>query len=561
MKKLFLSIVTGFMVASLMQPLIVDDSYAKGFSSSSRSSSFSRSSIRSSSSWGSSSKSTKSTSTFWGGKTPAKSTSKATGFTSDAKSNTKTTSLKTSNSNNNFSSGNKTHQTKNVLNAKRQQAKFKQEPKFARSSNVSGKGKKLNRYEVNNTYRSSYGKNPIYQNSRKYDQDTYYNRRNNYYGTGYQPPTYVYNSSPSFGVWDTIFLYHILSSSNSATFAHNHQNDPDFQEWKRQAELEAKENAELRAQLAAMDQGAAKLAGTPIQEGYLPEGVDADIALASAARGSLLPDLKVCTGSKNGAYFLATAGVMAPKINDVNIVPVITEGTNQSLQYIVDGKCDAAFVQSDGYWNYVEDHKTDNLPFARIFSPFKEDVQLICDKNGPSSLSDMDEKNRIWFPKLSGAATTYRNWIGEDDDYENIKTVLTDDSMIVHSYEEALLKVSKTDCAMYVGAPGTRFMRNVEASAKNAGYVLIDIDDSNLDDTTDPSGENVYTTTQIDSSKYPNLLSNNGVFFGSGDLDTLELNADFIVSSKWQQDNVKVYPGMSLQMKSLQTPIANIVNF
>lgn len=536
MKHVILSVTIA--AASFVVTLpVTHDAGAKGFGSSR---SFSRSSFRSSSFSGSKGKSS-----FWG----------------SSKSKSKKTSLKTSGSKKStVANAKQSARTKALLKSKRQQAKFK---KTAHIPGLKTTGnKRPSRIAANAAYRNTYKSNPVYTRASSYDSSTYWKRRSAYYGS-YDPPVYVYNSSPSFGLWDTIFLYYLLNNSHDAgAFAHNHQNDSDYLEWRREAERLAKDNADLRKQLAAMDDEAAKLNGTPVDPGFLPKGVDADIALASGARQSTLPTVKVCTGGRSGAYFLTVAGVMAPNVDGVNIIPIVTQGSGQNIQYLVEGKCDMAYIQGDVYWNYIEDHKTDHLPFTRVFTPYRESVHLFCNEDGPSEISELTSKNKVWFPAGSGAAQTWRNFIGEESDYGKVQTVLNNSNMNVSSNAEALMKVSedKNSCMMYVAAAGaTKFLQQANIGAKSSHIVLIDIDDSALDNTEDPSGRDVYETTQFDEKLYSNLTRQAGVLYGGGDVDTLTVAADFIVSTKWIREHRKLYPSVRMQLIGLTDRIQSVV--
>jgi len=236
-------------------------------------------------------------------------------------------------------------------------------------------------------------------------KSTYFTRRNQYYGD-YNPPVYVYDASPSYGLWDTIFLYSLLSSmnnnSNAAQFAYHHQNDPDYVAWRKDAEKLALENAELKAQLAKLDEQTRKMSGTP-DPNFIPSGIDADIAMSQEVLNTLKPTMRVCVASVNGTYFRVLAGVIIPGTNTVNIIPVTTSGSGEILSNIEKGKCDAGFVQGDSYWNYVEEHNTVNLPFERVSSLYKEATHLICHEDGPESIGELTSSNTIWFPSMSGS--------------------------------------------------------------------------------------------------------------------------------------------------------------
>lgn len=451
--------------------------------------------------------------------------------------------------------------TKAAINAKRMRDKFKKKS----SPVVSSQADKAPVIGAQRHVASdkTYGDNPIYRRARKTDKGSYWKRREQFYGRNYEPPSYVYDMAPSYGLFGTIFLAGLLNNvSNAGAFAHHHQNNPGYQKWRREADELAKQNEDLRNKLVAMDAEAAKLERAPIDPTYLPKGVDPDIVLTSGVRAATLLQLRVCVGSQSGAYYRVTGQILGSSLGGtVNVVPVETVGSNQALEFLVDGKCDSAWVQRDSYWNYIEATKTNNLPFVRVVSPYKEAVHLICHASGPSKISRLTEDHKVWFPKKSGAAETWKNFIGEDAGYGEVQTVLNTPSMTVASNKEALLKVTDAkSCMMYVAAPGeTGFMEVVEEIAVNRNLVMIDVSDGDLENTTDPAGEDVYEYKEIDSSVYPNLARQNGIVFGRGDIDTLYVRADLVIANAWKDANPELYPSVAFDIASLESKIKKVV--
>jgi hypothetical protein len=112
-------------------------------------------------------------------------------------------------------------------------------------------------------------------------------QRNSYYSSwGYVPPPYIYSYGPHFGMWDAIFIWSLASAAANAAQAdwfYHHQYDPGYIDWRRQAEIEAQQNADLRAQLATIDQRISTLEsqGVARDPNYLPPGANPQVALAA----------------------------------------------------------------------------------------------------------------------------------------------------------------------------------------------------------------------------------------------------------------------------------------
>lgn len=132
------------------------------------------------------------------------------------------------------------------------------------------------------------------------NDDDYYTQRRRALAAEPPPPIYVQRAAPSYGMFAGGFLGgmlldRILQPSYS-NWAYSHQSDPAFQEWHRDMEQQAEDNAELKAKLATMD---AKLAEMKAQnakpnedKATLPEGVDPAVAIAPDAALSALSQRK-----------------------------------------------------------------------------------------------------------------------------------------------------------------------------------------------------------------------------------------------------------------------------
>ena len=92
----------------------------------------------------------------------------------------------------------------------------------------------------------------------------------------------------SFGIWDGLFLWALLSNLSrpgAADWFHNHRTDPGYQQWRTEAERQAQDNAGLRTRLDELDRQLAARQDQPRDANYLPPGVTPDVALAQEAGG------------------------------------------------------------------------------------------------------------------------------------------------------------------------------------------------------------------------------------------------------------------------------------
>jgi len=126
---------------------------------------------------------------------------------------------------------------------------------------------------------------PILNRSRTFNSwQDYSGYRDNYYsGRGWSAPAWSFGGHSSFGMWDAMFMWFMLSHLTSgAGFFYNHQNDPGVQAFRQEADKLALSNADLKNQVDALNAKLDELkkSGAPIDPTAAPAGVDANVAMA-----------------------------------------------------------------------------------------------------------------------------------------------------------------------------------------------------------------------------------------------------------------------------------------
>lgn len=155
---------------------------------------------------------------------------------------------------------------------------------------------------------NSTGERPILNPNRSFNSYGDYNRyRDNYYsGRGWSAPGYAFGSYSSFGMWDAMFMWFMLSHLTSgSSFFYNHQSDPGVQAFQKEAQRMAESNADLKKQVdelnAKLDDmkksGVAPDPNTP-----LPADVDPNVALAKP---------KIAESSPGGGWLLPATAALA----------------------------------------------------------------------------------------------------------------------------------------------------------------------------------------------------------------------------------------------------------
>lgn len=421
----------------------------------------------------------------------------------------------------------------------KQKAKTKYVSKFKKSN----KKKQTVKQKAVQTskLKGKYKDNKIAQQTSTYNPSTYQTRRTSYY-RGYDAPTYVYYGSSSYGMWDTMFLYMMLDNSNNA-FAYNHYNDSGYTQWRQEANLQARENTELRAKLERLDREVSQMSGKR-DSNYLPDGVDADIALSQDVTNAVKPTLTICTGGKDGMYYHAGI-VIANGVASVTGKVLRTEGTMDNFKKIDDGQCDAAFIQRDGYWIHAQRNKS-KLDYSRISSIYTEYAHLVCNsKSDIDSINDLDSDNTVLVGyEDSGSYLTWTNFVAENSDYSKVNT------QISKSTTGNALKVSngQADCFLSVSGINAKSMRNTVQLGSNGSLKLASITDGNLDNLKDPGDKPIYEFGTINKNTYGKLQTG---FFGRFKVDTVTVDMDMVISNKWKTANSAIYDALLEEINSV----------
>jgi hypothetical protein len=125
-----------------------------------------------------------------------------------------------------------------------------------------------------------------------YSYNDVYTRRNAYYGgMGYVAPSYIGYTSPSYGMFSTLFMLSALQNlqaQQNAMFYYNHWNTPSMMAYRNdlgtaaQSDPQAAQRLkELEARVAQLEREKSGVRDTT----YMPAGVDSTVVLSNEALG------------------------------------------------------------------------------------------------------------------------------------------------------------------------------------------------------------------------------------------------------------------------------------
>jgi TRAP transporter TAXI family solute receptor len=369
-------------------------------------------------------------------------------------------------------------------------------------------------------------------------------------------------SSPSFGIFNSLFLFWMLdhiTNKNVAATAYNHSNDPGFQKWRQEVETLAKDNEELRGKLSEMDRQIKSLEGTPKDPSYLPPGVPVEAALAPTIFGAThsgdKPLLRLATGQPGG-WYNKFAALFEKQLEGLEVRVIPTSGSLDNMKLLSSGAADMALVQSDVL--ALRDSAPGSAPVVTEQATlFKEYVQLLANRSsGIKSLTDLDPKRHEVYvgPKDSGTAMTWSMLCKVNPSLARIKTKHAD-------YQDALSRVqtSPGSLMLFVGGLNSDFLKQAEAAAaKKDRLRLIPIDDSRFTDISDRHGNKIYEMTTIRADVYPHLQK--GWFFGH-DVKTLAVQAVLVLRNDWAaRFGTEAMDGLSAAIVEIRPTVERIVN-
>jgi TRAP transporter TAXI family solute receptor len=412
---------------------------------------------------------------------------------------------------------------------------------------------------------SKYESNPLYQKGKVYsgfDYNTHYGNRDGYYKSqGYQPPPYAYNTAPSFGMFDTLFLFWMLDhlgNKNVAATAHNHSDDPGYKKWREEAENLAKDNSELKSKLNDLDNQVKSMAGTPKDPGYLPKDIPPELALAAGALAAKKPEkptLKMATGQEGGWYY-KFGKIFKESASGIDVRLVPSSGSMQNLKMLANGQADMAIVQSD-VLALMEKKLAGKSVISEQTTLFLEYAQLIANRDGGvKSIGDLDPKKHTVYigPSGSGTALTWEALCEQSPNYRKIPSVNSD-------YLVALKDVEKNPHALmlFVGGLNSDFLKKAEEMAKKSGnLILVALDDNSLVDKKDPNGNPIYAMVKIPSNIYP-YLEKGWIF--SHDTKTLAVQAVLVLRTEWaSQFGPTAMDNLTTSLNEARPKIEGLVN-
>lgn len=241
------------------------------------------------------------------------------------------------------------------------------------------------------------------------------------------------------------------------------------------------------------------------------------------------PQVRFCAGRSDGVYYYA-ANVVKKFAMSLDVKPIETQGSFDNLNRLIEGQCDAAFVQNDALKVYGMRDARAVSGIERATSIYKEYIHLVCNREAKiSSISQLTSKHTVAIgPDGSGTQQSWQALVDSNPKkYSAVQTETRDGIRALTAVADG----SDITCMIYVGGVGSRLLKE---DAKRFGdkIVLAAADDAAFGEAKDAKGRPIYSYETIPASVYPAVMPK-GVFGGGKDVKTVAVDAVVVVNSQW----------------------------
>lgn len=429
----------------------------------------------------------------------------------------------------------KAEAAKKAAAEKKKMASFAKKPKTITSSTAKGLNRQQSKQLIAKVHTkkstvkpAAYKSSPVYTSAPKMSPRTYTRTRDSYYSrVDYTPPAYVYHSNySSFGAWDAMWMWMMLSSVNNHSWAYHHQNDPGYQEWRREADRLARDNAELRQQLASMDGNINSMQqkGVKIDETMMAKDVPAAVMYSQDVVSRVdTSKLTMMTGSDQSNYHRVCKAMQENDTLGLNIQCIPSNGSVSNLNALSEGNADMTMAQSDAI--DVVTKKGAGIS-AYQSSVYNEVVYLLVNEDsGIDDIDDIQTGKHLVYALGSGAMTTLKRFGVKESNYAEIAK----NAIQVDPEMAAVKKVAETKNAAMVYVCGMKCGLIQEANDRyGKNLKMVPIVDGDLDDR-DMWGNTVYETVYV-PRLYPELQEAGWV---DDTTETVAVQSVLLLSKNW----------------------------
>lgn len=213
--------------------------------------------------------------------------------------------------------------------------------------------------------------------------------------------------------------------------------------------------------------------------------------------------MNITTGSKKGSYYSTGLNLKTMlRGYDIKAKVKTSKGSMQNLQRVAKGEAGIRFTQLDAYASFEKQYPDKAANVDVISSLFQECVFIAVKKDGKISSED-DLQSNVSGQKTgpviavgkkgSGSAVTWDYMRDLEPDYKKSQVLFRGGLSTLGK----LAAGGNVDAFMFVTKPNPnhKFIKTVQ---KNENLVFLDIDDNDLNDKLESTGQEVYKFKTVD---------------------------------------------------------------
>jgi len=391
----------------------------------------------------------------------------------------------------------------------------------------------LNKTRASNPVARNLGSKPVSSTTIRTTRTTYY--RSNPVGSRYASRYEGYNRGNSYGGFDSGFLMVMLFSEDpgSAALWYGMTGSPWLAIMMSDTKDAAKANGDsaLLARVEAIEAENARLkaAGTkpmPIDATLADMGVAPEVALSEEVlTGQAKIPLKIGTGDVTGNYYSSCLAIGRALGGEFDVSCIPTAGSSENLNGCRSGEFDACFIQ-----NNVKISRKVKYPYSASIYP--EAVYFLVNKaSGITNLNQVKGNYKMLAgPELSGTHAGMADLVRIEYDNSLIRSDLKHlrGKFLNASYDDMAAAVANNPktVGFYISSSDSDWMKKIDS--KYAGKIcLAQVQDKDLDDAVDGSGNSIFTNSELSDVVYQNLLC------GKSKMQTVAVPATFNISPVW----------------------------
>lgn len=260
------------------------------------------------------------------------------------------------------------------------------------------------------------------------------------------------------------------------------------------------------------------------------------MAQPASSAGMGQTTLNICTGGKDGVYFFAgtqIAEALAGSKYKINIYT--TRGSDENLDRLMAGQCDAAIAQNDAIRVKREKNASLTSQIRRVRELYQEYVHFACNRaSGITRITQLTKDHIVAIGPLgTGIQITWESFtLADPKRYGVVQTSTLRGREALDAVAEGL----DAHCMLFTSGLNPPLMVQ-DAQQLGDKLWLVAADDKDFDNALDERKQPIYTRTEIPGGTYRKIQDSGFSCAGSCATKTVSVGAIFVMRRAWSEQN------------------------